>query len=174
MLCKLKVALDRFGHVVDQRWIPITGSSSSSAAAAIVRVGYGYDQDDNRQWRNDQVAGTGQDEYYTYDGQQRLTILQRTARHSQRGQNRNYQERQRGSLQKSIPRNAAEVLTGGEAQVTSIFKESVRNGQQRRPPKGQGSPWKLFMHRPQTGRRISPLIPRATGTVPAAPAAVAT
>ena len=72
-----KIGLDRFGRVVDQRWIPITGSSSSSAAAAIARVDYGYDEDSNRQWRNDQVAGTGQDEYYTYDGQQRLTILQR-------------------------------------------------------------------------------------------------
>ena len=69
--------LDRFGRAVDQRWIPITGSSSSSAAAAIVRVDYGYDQDNNRQWRNNLAAGTGQDEYYTYDGLQRLLTLQR-------------------------------------------------------------------------------------------------
>ena len=65
------IGLDRFGRVVDQRWL-INGTTT-----ALERVDYGFDQDNNRQWRNNQVAGTLQDEYYGYDGLQRLLTLQR-------------------------------------------------------------------------------------------------
>ena len=42
------------GRVVDQRWIPITGSSSSSAAGgdSAGRL-WLLTKDNNRQWRND-------------------------------------------------------------------------------------------------------------------------
>ncbi len=62
---------DRFSRVIDQRWVV------TSSYAALERVQYGFTQASNRQWRSNLVAGTGQDEYYTYDGLYRLLTLQR-------------------------------------------------------------------------------------------------
>jgi YD repeat-containing protein len=61
--------LDRFGRVVDQRW-DLSGTD-------LERLKYGYDQASNRVWRQNTVAGTGQDEYYTDDGLYQLKTLQR-------------------------------------------------------------------------------------------------
>ncbi len=61
--------LDRFGRIVDQRWV----QSSTDKE----RVKYGYDRASNRQWRQNTVAGTGQDEYYTYDGLYQVSTLKR-------------------------------------------------------------------------------------------------
>jgi RHS repeat-associated protein len=41
------------------------------------RVKYGYDRASNRQWRQNTVAGTGQDEFYTYDGLEQVKTLKR-------------------------------------------------------------------------------------------------
>jgi YD repeat-containing protein len=61
--------LDRFGRVVDQRW-DISGTD-------VERLKYGYDRASNRVWRQNTVAGSGQDEYYTQDGLYQLATLQR-------------------------------------------------------------------------------------------------
>ena len=65
------LGLDRFDRVVDQRWIV------TSTLAAKARIQYGFDQNNNRTFRNDLVAGTGQDEFYTYDNLNQLKSLQR-------------------------------------------------------------------------------------------------
>jgi len=62
--------LDRFGRVIDQRWIKNNG-------AALERVDYGYSRASNRQWRWNRVAANGQDEYYNYDGLYQVKELQR-------------------------------------------------------------------------------------------------
>ena len=66
--------LDRFGRVVDQRWM------KASSGADLERVKYGYDRASNRVWRNNSVANglsAKQDEYYTYDELNQLQTLQR-------------------------------------------------------------------------------------------------
>jgi RHS repeat-associated protein len=63
--------LDRFGRVIDQRWI------KDSSGAALERVQYGFDRASNRVWRKNVVATTGQDEFYRYDGLYQLTELKR-------------------------------------------------------------------------------------------------
>jgi len=66
--------LDRFGRVIDQRWI------KDSTGADLERVEYGFDRVSNRVWRNNTVANAlsaNQDEYYTYDGLNQLLTLQR-------------------------------------------------------------------------------------------------
>lgn len=62
--------LDRFGRVVDQRWIKTNGT-------ALERVDYGYTRAGNRQWRQNRVATGGQDEYYGYDGLYQVKQLDR-------------------------------------------------------------------------------------------------
>ena len=62
--------LDRFGRVIDQRWIKNNG-------AALERVDYGYSRASNRQWRWNRVAANGQDEYYNYDGLYQVAELNR-------------------------------------------------------------------------------------------------
>jgi RHS repeat-associated protein len=62
---------DRFGRVIDQRWV------KSSSGADLERVQYGFDRADNRLWRKNVVAATGQDEFYGYDGLDQLQALQR-------------------------------------------------------------------------------------------------
>jgi RHS repeat-associated protein len=65
--------LDRFGRVVDQRWVNSSGDD-------VERVKYGFDENNNRCWRNNPVADTlsaKQDEFYIYDGLNQLTNLQR-------------------------------------------------------------------------------------------------
>jgi RHS repeat-associated protein len=61
--------LDRFGRVQDQRWYK-SGTDKE-------RVKYGYDRASNRQWRENTVAASNQDEYYTYDGLYQLDSLKR-------------------------------------------------------------------------------------------------
>ena len=66
--------LDRFGRIVDQRWI------KTSSGADLERVQYGYNRASNRVWRDNVVAdalSAKQDEYYTYDGLYQLLTLQR-------------------------------------------------------------------------------------------------
>ena len=66
--------LDRFGRVVDQRWI------KESSGADLERVEYGFDRASNRVWRDNTVAdalSAKQDEFYTYDGLNQLLTLQR-------------------------------------------------------------------------------------------------
>ena len=63
--------LDRFGRCVDQRWIKTSDGTHKE------RVQYGYDRVNNRTWRQNVVAGTGQDEFYTYDTLYQLKTLQR-------------------------------------------------------------------------------------------------
>jgi len=63
------VGLDRFGRVIDQRW--------HKAGTDKERVKYGFDRASNRQWRQNTVAGTGQDEFYTYDGLYQVKTLDR-------------------------------------------------------------------------------------------------
>jgi hypothetical protein len=64
--------IDLFSRIVDQRW----QNSITGTAADIDRYKYGYDQNSNRQWRQNTVGST-LDEYYTYDHLNRLTDMQR-------------------------------------------------------------------------------------------------
>ena len=61
--------LDRFGRVQDQRWYK-SGTDKE-------RVKYGFTEAGNRQWRENTVATSGQDEYYTYDGLYQQDSLKR-------------------------------------------------------------------------------------------------
>ena len=61
--------LDRFGRVVDQRW--------PQGEDELERVDYGFTAASNRQWRQNLVAATGQDEYYNYDGLYQVAELNR-------------------------------------------------------------------------------------------------
>jgi YD repeat-containing protein len=63
--------LDRFGRVVDQRWL------KTSTDTPLERVQYGFDRAGNRNFRDNRVAASGQDEYYTNDGLSQLKALQR-------------------------------------------------------------------------------------------------
>ena len=66
--------LDRFGRVIDQRWI------KDSSGDDLERVEYGFDRASNRVWRDNTVAdalSANQDEYYTYDWLNQLLTLQR-------------------------------------------------------------------------------------------------
>jgi RHS repeat-associated protein len=66
--------LDRFGRVVDQRWM------KESSGTDLERVQYGFDRASNRVWRANPVAealSANQDELYTYDGLNQLLTLQR-------------------------------------------------------------------------------------------------
>jgi hypothetical protein len=65
------VGLDRFGRVVDQRWI------KTSTGTALERIQYAFDAASNRQWRQNLVQTTGHYEYYAYDGLYQLKVLQR-------------------------------------------------------------------------------------------------
>jgi YD repeat-containing protein len=62
--------LDRFGRVVDQRWIK-TGNGTHTD-----RFGYGYDRDSNRTYR-DNLVNTAFGELYTYDGLNQLASFDR-------------------------------------------------------------------------------------------------
>jgi len=61
--------LDRFGRVVDQRW--------PQGSSELERVDYGFTAASNRQWRQNRVAASGQDEYYNYDGLYQVAELNR-------------------------------------------------------------------------------------------------
>ena len=68
--------LDRFDRVVDQRWYDYSSSTD------VDRYKYGYDRASNRLWRENDVSknlGTPVylDEYYTYDGLNRLKNFDR-------------------------------------------------------------------------------------------------
>jgi RHS repeat-associated protein len=63
--------LDRFGRIIDQRWRKTSDNSDKE------RVKYGYDRASNRVWRQNTVAGTGQDEFYSYDGLSQVKTLDR-------------------------------------------------------------------------------------------------
>jgi RHS repeat-associated protein len=64
------VGLDRFGRVVDQRWVQ-TGTRDVTD-----RFVYGYDRDSNRTYR-DNRANPAFGEVYTYDGLNQLATFQR-------------------------------------------------------------------------------------------------
>ncbi len=66
---------DRFGRTIDQRWV-----NYSSGTVDVSRLKYGYDYAASRTWREDVVAaanGKDHDEFYTYDGLQRLMAADR-------------------------------------------------------------------------------------------------
>jgi RHS repeat-associated protein len=63
--------LDRFGRVIDQRWRKISDNTDRE------RVKYGFNRAGNRQWRQNAMVASGQDEYYVYDGLYQLKNLQR-------------------------------------------------------------------------------------------------
>lgn len=63
--------LDRFGRVIDQRWRKTSDNTDRE------RVKYGFDRVSNRIWRQNTVAGTGQDEFYTYDTLNQVKTLKR-------------------------------------------------------------------------------------------------
>ena len=56
---------------INQRWRKTSDNADKE------RVKYGFDRASNRQWRQNTVAGTGQDEYYTYDGLYQVSTLDR-------------------------------------------------------------------------------------------------
>jgi len=61
--------LDRFGRVVDQRWINGNGTS-------LDRFTYGYDRNSNRLWR-DNLMNASFGELYAYDNLGQLTSMDR-------------------------------------------------------------------------------------------------
>jgi RHS repeat-associated protein len=63
--------LDRFGRVVDQRWLKTSDGTHRE------RIQYGFDRANNRTFRDNLVAASGQDEFYTYDGLSQLSNLDR-------------------------------------------------------------------------------------------------
>lgn len=62
--------LDRFGRLMDSRWI-------NSAGMDVDRFGFGYNRASNRLWRKNLVAGSAQDEFYGYDALYQLRQLER-------------------------------------------------------------------------------------------------
>lgn len=70
--------IDRFGRVVDQRWL------KSSDGSSRVRIQYGFDRNGNRLFRDDLVASTGQDELYAYDTLNQINQRQRGVLNSSR------------------------------------------------------------------------------------------
>ncbi len=72
------VGLDRFGRVVDQRWVNVAGLGGTTNRDA-ERFQYTYDQNSNVATKqHTSYANTGGfDEAYTYDGLNRLTKLSR-------------------------------------------------------------------------------------------------
>ena len=63
--------LDCFGRVYDQRWLV------TSSGTAVDRFQYGFDRNSNRVFRDNLVASSGQDEYYSYDNLNQLSVLKR-------------------------------------------------------------------------------------------------
>jgi RHS repeat-associated protein len=61
---------DRFGRVVDHLWYDYGASANRD------RFAYGYDRASNRLYR-DHLVTSGRDEFYTYDGVQRLATMDR-------------------------------------------------------------------------------------------------
>jgi len=64
------IGLDRFGRVVDQRWVV------ASSGTATDRFQYGYDRDGNRLYR-DNLVNTAFGELYSYDGLNQLVSFDR-------------------------------------------------------------------------------------------------
>ena len=64
------IGLDRFGRVVDQRWI------KTSSGTATDRFQYGYDRDGNRLWR-DNLVNSAFGELYSYDNLNQITSFDR-------------------------------------------------------------------------------------------------
>ncbi|MGB7158984.1 MAG: hypothetical protein WBD40_13005, partial [Tepidisphaeraceae bacterium] len=72
------IGLDRFGRVVDQRWVDLNAAGDSDDIDAD-RFGYSYDRNSNRTARDWAATGapTTLDEAYTYDSLDRLTKMNR-------------------------------------------------------------------------------------------------
>ena len=62
--------LDRFGRIVDQRWL------ASSSGTATDRAQYGYDRDSNRLYAENLIDATFS-ELYAYNSENALTDFQR-------------------------------------------------------------------------------------------------
>ena len=65
--------LDRFGRLVDQRWLKTSDSTNREREW----VQYGFDRASNRVWRANRVGTSNQDEHYTYDNLYQLKTLKR-------------------------------------------------------------------------------------------------
>lgn len=63
---------DRFGRVVDMRWVTTSGGAERD------RFQWGYDRASNRTWRRNVVAATGHDDHYSYDGLYQVTGRQQS------------------------------------------------------------------------------------------------
>jgi RHS repeat-associated protein len=63
---------DRYDRVINALWQYYGGSPANRE-----QVLYGFNRANNRLWRQNTVAGTGQDEYYTYDGLFQVKTLDR-------------------------------------------------------------------------------------------------
>src|SRR5699024_6260664 len=61
---------DRFGRVTDQSW------TNSAASTTFDQYKYAYDKSGNRSYRQNTTT-TDKDEFYSYDGLNRLTDMQR-------------------------------------------------------------------------------------------------
>jgi RHS repeat-associated protein len=68
--------LDRFGRVIDQRWVDDNGTSTTADDVDIDRFRYGYDANGNRLYKENVVDPT-KSESYVYDGLDRLTSFDR-------------------------------------------------------------------------------------------------
>ena len=62
--------LDRFGRVIDQRWVKTSGGTATD------RFGYGYDRGSNRLYR-DNLVNAAFGELYAYDGTGQVTSFSR-------------------------------------------------------------------------------------------------
>jgi len=135
--------LDRFGRVVDQRWM-------NSGGSALDRIQYGFDRASNRLYRANVVAeavSANQDEYYTYDTLNQLLTLQRGTLNSSRtgiagtpaaeedftfdptGNWDEYQTKASGSttLDQSRTHNAANEIAGIDGSSAYIGQDAAGN-----------------------------------------------
>jgi len=57
---------DQFGRIIETQW-------KNGSDTTLQNARYGYDQSSNRNWRENVLATTGQDNYYTYDDLYQVT-----------------------------------------------------------------------------------------------------
>jgi len=99
-------AFDRFGRVVDQKWYDY------GASAVRDQYTYGYDRASNRLYRENMTAG-GKDEFYGYDGINRLVAFDRgdlNAQESRNGARRASRARHTASAAATVPAVPKEAL----------------------------------------------------------------
>ncbi len=103
--------LDRFGRVVDQRWI------KTSNGTATDRFQYGYDRDGNRLWR-DNLVNSAFGELYSYDNLNQITSFDRGTLNANKNGITGSPQRQQGWDFDALG-NFDSVTTDGNAQTRS-------------------------------------------------------